>query len=444
MSEEKSSPHCNRRVCFVAPLAYPAINPDCKANFGGAEIRAVRTGRELAARHPLDVSFLVFNDGALLPGFDGTVKVLKHPFYSLFPSGRQALGMRIKTAIAAYRRGCGTVGQMSVCGLRYGIPLVIHKVAEHIVMGVRRVQCKILRENGCWFLPRDEGPLSAIDADCYCTFGINITSVQVVTFCRIHGKKSVLFLASDGDLSSAIAPQSRSVTHYGLPGSQGYWALENATTVIAQTETQASELRKRFGIEASLFRSPIDVSKPVERTLRSDGEAGFFLWIGKAHSVKNPDRLLELARRTPRLSYLMVLNRADAVCYEEIVRSAPPNVEIRERVPRAELFGLMRQAQAVVNTSDFEGFPNVFLEAGVVGVPLLSWVVDPDDFIVRSSGGFVAGASWERMVENAELLCNTELNATLGRNLRQYIVAHHSLSDNVDGLFRDTLSLILT
>ena len=49
--------------------------------------------------------------------------------------------------------------------------------------------------------------------------------------------------------------------------------------------------------------------------------------------------------------------------------------------PYGETMELIGRAVAVVNTSTFEGMPNVFLESWMRGVPVLSLQVDPDGII---------------------------------------------------------------
>jgi glycosyltransferase involved in cell wall biosynthesis len=58
---------------------------------------------------------------------------------------------------------------------------------------------------------------------------------------------------------------------------------------------------------------------------------------------------------------------------------------------------LYPRAIAVVSTSEYEGFSNVFLEAWSHGVPALSLRIDPDGVIGRLGLGEVAGGSVETL-----------------------------------------------
>jgi hypothetical protein len=81
----------------------------------------------------------------------------------------------------------------------------------------------------------------------------------------------------------------------------------------------------------------------------------------------------------------------------------------------------------VVNTADFEGMPNTFLEGWARGVPALALTYDPSDVIDGHELGAFAHGSSERFVEQTRLLWEGRGDqAELARRCRQYIDRHHS------------------
>jgi hypothetical protein len=54
------------------------------------------------------------------------------------------------------------------------------------------------------------------------------------------------------------------------------------------------------------------------------------------------------------------------------------------------------EATVFVNTSDYEGFPNTFVQAATGGCGILSLRVNPDGFLDRFGCGASAGGDWER------------------------------------------------
>jgi hypothetical protein len=71
-----------------------------------------------------------------------------------------------------------------------------------------------------------------------------------------------------------------------------------------------------------------------------------------------------------------------------------PNLELLDPLRHEQLSELVAGAVAIVNSSTFEGMPNVFLEACARGVPALSLQFDPDNVISGRGLGIIAGGSW--------------------------------------------------
>jgi glycosyltransferase involved in cell wall biosynthesis len=102
------------------------------------------------------------------------------------------------------------------------------------------------------------------------------------------------------------------------------------------------------------------------------------------------------------------------------------NIELLDSRPRTELLGLIESAVAMVNTADYEGMPNIFLESWARGVPALSLIHDPDGVIERESLGFFADGSPERFAAQARRLWQTRRNQSeLQERCRDYVAREH-------------------
>jgi glycosyltransferase involved in cell wall biosynthesis len=87
---------------------------------------------------------------------------------------------------------------------------------------------------------------------------------------------------------------------------------------------------------------------------------------------------------------------------------------------------LYQQAACLLCTSDFEGFPNTFLEAWSQGLPVVS-TFDPDDLIARRELGLVAGDVPGLAVAIRRLLESPDLYRRLSHNARQYYLENHTV-----------------
>lgn len=204
--------------------------------------------------------------------------------------------------------------------------------------------------------------------------------------------------------------------------------LRLADAVVVQTEEQVSSCLAACGREPVLIKS---LSSPAEQRERTPNA---FLWVGRLISYKRPLEYLELARAVPEAVFWMVavplenVDREKQVAEEVIARSSTlPNLKLLPHRPRAELGELMWHAIASVNTSDFEGMPNVLLEAWSRGVPALVLTCDPGGVVMKHGLGAVANGSQARFAELArELWHSRDDQDAVSLRCRGYIADHHS------------------
>jgi glycosyltransferase involved in cell wall biosynthesis len=201
--------------------------------------------------------------------------------------------------------------------------------------------------------------------------------------------------------------------------------LHLADDIIVQTDEQSRLC------EVQLGRTPIVIRSISEAVAMRDAEPEAFLWAGRVAWYKGPLEYIELARALPEAKFWMVPvpGRESGSLVEAIRRAAAdvPNLELLEPMPRAELMTLVECAVAIVNTSDFEGMPNVTLEGWARGVPTLTLAYDPDGVIERYGLGVFAQGSREQLVAAAnELWRGRHDQAEVAGRCRSYVAEHHS------------------
>jgi glycosyltransferase involved in cell wall biosynthesis len=159
-----------------------------------------------------------------------------------------------------------------------------------------------------------------------------------------------------------------------------------------------------------------------------DTERDTFLWVGRSASYKNPLAFVELARQVPEARFTIVgIDPSNPD--DELVTAAArvPNLDLVPPLPRSAVLPFYRRAVAVVNTSDFEGFPNTFMEGWARGALALSLNVDPDRVIVRHGIGAVAGGSPTALAAAARRLWQARRQSTEERGAAvRYVTEHHA------------------
>jgi glycosyl transferase family 1 len=236
---------------------------------------------------------------------------------------------------------------------------------------------------------------------------------------KLQGRQFLYYSANIIDFNFAVRrPSVRDRILYRF-------GLHFADDIIAQTDEQSRLCRARLG------RTPIVIKYISEAAVMRRAEPEAFLWAGRAVWQKRPLEYVELARTVPEAKFWMVpVPTRESGSLVDAVRQAAagvPNLELLEPVPRAELMTLIQRAVAVVNTSVFEGMPNVTLEGWARGVPTLTFSYDPDGVIERYGLGVFAQGSREQLVTGAtELWRGRHDQAEVAGRCRGYVAEHHS------------------
>jgi glycosyltransferase involved in cell wall biosynthesis len=297
---------------------------------------------------------------------------------------------------------------------------------EHID-GVRVV--KICRRQDGWpglrFLhPRWTGlarALARAEPDvCYQNGAEEVTG-QVALWCRTAGRPLVFSSANDWDFDRrlpALDLRSRLLYRHGLRA---------AGDRIVQTLTQQRMLRENFGLESTVIPMPCPGPADAEYEPRTGPPTRRVLWIARVTRQKRPDRLLEVARLRPDLEFDLV-GPPEATDYSRdsiAAARATPNVTVHGPVEREGVQRFYRDAGLLVCTSDYEGFPNTFLEAWSRGVPIVS-TFDPDGVIVRHGLGRVEQEPARLAQALGELLDAPEQYVSASSRARRYYRENHA------------------
>jgi glycosyltransferase involved in cell wall biosynthesis len=181
-----------------------------------------------------------------------------------------------------------------------------------------------------------------------------------------------------------------------------------AHRVVVQTEEQIPLCERTFKRKPALIKS---IAEPATDGIQSEPSA--FIWIGRVCSYKRPLEFVELARAVPEARFWMVAvppperaEESDASLWRRLQAASTEtkNLELLEPRPRNELRLLIRCAIAVVNTADYEGMPNIFLEGWREGVPALALNHDPGGVISTHGLGAFATGSRARFAEVARMM----------------------------------------
>ena len=371
------------KICLVVPHAFPLFDATSTSVFGGSEVRAWTFGTALANLPDYRISFLVSEPGPERRAVYGKTEVYT---YASTPP-KSSMVKRMTRAILGFRP--------------------MNPLQEH---------------------------LYRLQADIYCGFGASDFTAALGDCCKALGGRFVLFCGSDSDFWPIHLQHSAIRNAYGVSGEGAWKAMSNADLVITQTRHQSGLLLQRFGKSGSRIANAIDLKNkrpgPGDPTM-----ASYVLWIGKADNTKRPGLVLELARSMADLPFVMVMNRSVPKVWESVVQQLPANVRLLEKIPFSESDKLFEGALVLLNTSEFEGFPNTFLQAGKYGVPVLSLSVDPDEFITQTGCGLVCQNDTTLLQRSLRRLREDRaLWQECSKAMTRYVVENHELTACVQEL----------
>jgi len=179
--------------------------------------------------------------------------------------------------------------------------------------------------------------------------------------------------------------------------------LKKADLVISQTRKQKELLKKNFNINSVVIYN----AHHIPQNINFDGKFSI-LWVGRIHPMKRPRIFLDLAKKFPGETFIMIgppdENHLDLFKYIKNETGKIKNLEFIDGVPNDEIEKYYQKAKLFVLTSQAEGFSNVLIEALKTKTPVVSLSVDPDDILTNNKNGFCAVGDVNKMVEYIVLL----------------------------------------
>lgn len=264
--------------------------------------------------------------------------------------------------------------------------------------------------------------LSLADSQIYFQKMVGATSALVAFFCWVKRRKYIYCVASDDEVDGTYI-KNRKFPLSWLTQS----AIRNADGIIAQTSHQQKLLKLNFNRDSTVIKSMC----LIPDSLPPKEHPPVVLWVGSMRKVKCPELFLKLATALPEIKFRMIGGASpweDPDYFEMLKQGANniPNLEFMGFIPYQEVTHYFATASILVNTSDFEGFPNTFLQAWSRFTPVISLNVNPDEIISRYGLGCYS-QTFDQMVKDVQSLVHNEsLRKEIAEQSRKYVEQEHS------------------
>lgn len=275
-----------------------------------------------------------------------------------------------------------------------------------------------------------------INADVYITSSANMTVGLVTFFCKLFSKKHIHRTAHVVDVNGDYEKGQKifgAIYRYGIK-----WA----DLIITQNIEHQALLIKNYEKQSILFRNVYEMGKSKDSSVIKNR----ILWASRCEKWKNPEIFLKLVKRFPKYKFEMGLMEAnDKEYFQEIIKDAKKlkNLTLYTPIPHNNIEKVFSSAKLFVNTSEYEGFPNTFIEAGISRTPIVSYRVNPDDLFHKYNCGFFADGDINLFFNKIKLLMenmNVWRDCSIGVN--EYVKENHNIEEGIIILKSKILNLI--
>lgn len=249
--------------------------------------------------------------------------------------------------------------------------------------------------------------------------------------------KHIHYIASDKDV---VFERAKAYRVFDIVENQFYKKVfAGGSNIVCQNEYQQSSLEKYFGIHSRLQTQAAPA--PTESAIpKKSCEKIIVVWVANMKSLKRPEKFIQLAKHfdgNPNFCFVMIGGDGQGH-YKELLANAlkQPNFFYKGALSNDEVNKELESAHFLVNTSDYEGFSNTFVQAWLRGVFVYSLNTDPDFIMQRHQVGMKLD-SIESIAESIKLLV-TDTNKLLNKasEIESYALKNHSIDKVYSNDFR--------
>lgn len=361
------------RICFVSDFAYPLFNTSSTVTHGGAEMDAYSIASELVKFSGFKVSFVV-----------------------------------------------GDFGQKDA--ERYGAITIFHSYRMDF-KGLQR-----LFYGGFIAIPKLFLALRRANAAIYIQEGASFETFLVAIFCRLTRRKFLYRVPSRVECTDEVFHL------WPIMGRFFRIGLKMTSAIVTQDQSEVELLKQNLGLVSQAIYSTTSI--PPKSEVIPVSQRRHILWVGRLVKMKHPEIFLKIAEHYPNTKFILngplAPNYSELSSYISVQASRLPNVKFYQGMKRTDLEETFRYAKLFINTSDFEGFPLTFIEAGKYGVPVITLNVDPDKVFSVSNYGECAFGDTSKLIKAVGTwLEDAKKREIAGTAFRNYVEKTNDMRNNI-------------
>lgn len=250
---------------------------------------------------------------------------------------------------------------------------------------------------------------------------------------HFYGAKLVMFGASDVNFVPGKSSLGSALNHYLYEQA----VRKHTDFFVTQNEYQAETLKKYFGKD-SLSLLNIWGSRRKEDEALTSGRRYDVVWVSNFRRLKRAEWVLDAAKQLPQYRFALIGGPlVDKAYYDEMASEASKieNVEFMGPLSLGDTSSVIARSRLLTCTSEYEGFPNTFLQAWSTGVPVVS-TIDPSGIIKAHNLGSVVSSQAEFCESLKALLEDSGKYERIKESIAEFFENNMSLQASYDKLLK--------
>ena len=202
--------------------------------------------------------------------------------------------------------------------------------------------------------------------------------------------------------------------------------LMYSSSIFCQNNYQLESFRKKYP-NKNIFKvtNPfIPLNENSDMNLSK--KRSYVSWLGIFQAQKNLKSLLNIAKDNPEILFHIAGKSSNSIDQDTLKSinelKKLKNVKFVGFLKRNEILKFLSQSIALLNTSDYEGFSNTFLESFYSGTPIISLNANPDNILTDYNIGYVIKKDEFKYVIDKILKEDNSFN----KKIHNYVLNKHS------------------
>ncbi len=249
--------------------------------------------------------------------------------------------------------------------------------------------------------------------------------------CKLSKVKLIFLGASDRDFEQG----NELILGAGINKKLYHKALHSINHFITQNQYQSDNLNKYYGKQSMIIPN----IWAIDDNTQQKGQKYAAVWVANLRRLKRAEWFINLAKKLPQFRFAIAGGVNEQDYYDAMREEAEKvdNLDFLGPLPLVGVNELLSTSKLLVCTSEFEGFPNTFLQAWAYNVPVVS-TVNPSGYITEFGLGKIIEDEQQLLFAVREILDSDELYDQCQQNIKNYFTEHH----DADRAYQKVMKLI--